>query len=61
LNQDGQCDVSGWTDVLAVAAGDRHTVGLRSNGTVVAVGYNGYNQCDVSGWKDIRVGNRTNA
>lgn len=30
-----------------------HTVGIRSNGTVVAVGYNTDGECNVSGWKDI--------
>ena len=36
-----------------IAAGSVHTVGLRSDGTVVAVGYNGDGRCDVSGWKNI--------
>ena len=36
-----------------VGAGFSHTVGLKSDGTVVAVGYNEYGQCDVSGWADI--------
>ena len=36
-----------------VAAGVWHTVGLKADGTVVAVGYNEYGQCDVSGWTDI--------
>jgi hypothetical protein len=36
-----------------VAAGSEHTVGLKSNGTMVAVGYNYSGQCDVSGWTDI--------
>ena len=36
-----------------IAAGFRHTVGLKSDGTVVAVGWNEYGQCDVSGWTDI--------
>ena len=40
---------------IAPALGDRHTVGLRSDGTVVAVGYNRYGQCDVSDWKNIRL------
>jgi alpha-tubulin suppressor-like RCC1 family protein len=31
-----------------VAAGYTHTVGLKSDGTVVAVGYNYYGQCEVS-------------
>ena len=52
-NEDGQCDVSGWTDIVAVAAGRHHTVGLRSDGTVVANGSNGGGQCDVSDWTDI--------
>jgi alpha-tubulin suppressor-like RCC1 family protein len=36
-----------------IAAGRRHTVGLKSDGTVMAVGDNKYGQCDVSGWRDI--------
>ena len=39
--------------IVAVAAGWAHTVGLRADGTVVAVGYNEYGQCDVSDWTDI--------
>ena len=41
---------------MAVAAGSYHTVGLRSDGTVVATEYTGaridyHGQCEVSGWK----------
>ena len=36
-----------------VAGGALHTVGLRADGTVVAVGYNEYAQCIVAGWTDI--------
>jgi len=36
-----------------VAAGPFHTVGLRANGTVVAVGMDYYGQCDVGGWTGI--------
>ena len=36
-----------------VAAGGYHTVGLKSDGTVVAVGWNTYGQCDVGSWTDI--------
>jgi len=36
-----------------IAAGDSHTVGLKSDGTVFAVGENKYNQCDTGDWKDI--------
>ena len=52
-NDDGQCNVSGWKDIVAIAAGNAHTVGLKSDGTVVACGQNASGQCDVSGWKDI--------
>ncbi|MCJ7576444.1 MAG: RCC1 domain-containing protein, partial [Dehalococcoidia bacterium] len=56
----GQCNVGGWTGILQVAA-DRHTVALKANGTVVAVGVRGspadynpdYGQCDVGGWAGI--------
>ena len=52
-NENGQCDVSNWTDIVAVAAGIHHTVGLKADGTVIAVGENEDGQCDVSGWRDI--------
>jgi hypothetical protein len=35
------------------SAGGYHTVGLRTTGTTVAVGYNGNGQCNVGGWTDI--------
>ena len=36
-----------------VAAGENHTVGLRSDGKVVAVGDNSYSQCDLVSWSNI--------
>jgi uncharacterized repeat protein (TIGR02543 family) len=42
------CYVSGM-----LVAGGGHTVGLTSDGTVVAVGYNNRGQCNVGGWTDI--------
>ena len=36
-----------------VAGGGYHTVGLSSDGTVVAVGDNSYGQCDVDSWENI--------
>ena len=37
----------------AIAAGSYHTVGLKSNGTVVAVGAYWDGQCNVTDWKDM--------
>lgn len=51
-----------WKDIVAIAAGggnddsyygSGHTVGLKSDGTVVAVGDNEYGQCDVRDWENI--------
>ncbi len=36
-----------------ISAGDYHTVGLKSDGTVIAAGRNNFAQCDVSDWTDI--------
>lgn len=33
-----------------VAAGGSHTVGLRGDGTAIAIGSNSYSQLDVSSW-----------
>ena len=49
----GICDtVAGWTDIVAIAAGN-HTVGLKSDGTVVVVGNSEFGECNVGGWTDI--------
>ena len=45
--------VKAMQQVSSIAAGSYHTVGLRSSGTVVAVGRNDLGRCDVSGWTDI--------
>ncbi len=36
-----------------IMAGYRHMVGLKSDGTVMAVGNNEYGQCNISGWSDV--------
>lgn len=38
---------------MALSAGGWHTVGLKTDGTVVAAGDNNYGQCNVSDWTDI--------
>jgi len=52
-NSSGQCDVGNWTGIVQVAAGSSHTVGLKSDGTVLAVGHNYSGQCNVSNWTNI--------
>ena len=52
-NDEGQCGVSGWTDIVAVACGAYHTVGLKADGTVIAAGRNDEGQCDVSAWTGV--------
>lgn len=53
LNNNGQCNLTGWTDIVQAAGGDDFSIGLKSDGTVVAIGWNGYGQCNVTGWTDI--------
>lgn len=52
-NEYGQCDVSEWTDIVAISGGDANTVGLKADGTVVVAGDNEDGQCNVSDWTDI--------
>jgi uncharacterized repeat protein (TIGR02543 family) len=54
-NDNGQCNVGGWTDIVHVAAGFSHTVGLEEGSTVVATGNNDDGQCNVEGWTDISM------
>lgn len=49
----GQCDVSGWSDIVSISVAGHHTIGLKADGTVVATGKNEYGQCNVSDWTDI--------
>ena len=42
-----------FSDSTTVSAGNMYTVGIKSDGTVVAVGENNGNRCSVTGWKDI--------
>uniref|UniRef100_UPI0020BF1F6F RCC1-like domain-containing protein n=1 Tax=Bacillus paralicheniformis TaxID=1648923 RepID=UPI0020BF1F6F len=50
-----QCDVNDWHNIVAVAAGWRRTIGLKSDGTVVAVGRSKEGECNVCGWRDIEA------
>ena len=52
-NEDGECDVSDWRDIIAVRTGNGCIFGLKANGTVIAVGNNLDEQCEVSNWTNI--------
>jgi len=47
------CGQPGTEYTPIVDAGGCHTVGLKSDGTVVTVGDNKHGQCDVGNWTDI--------
>lgn len=53
LSEHKPCNVGGWKDIIAITAGASHTVGLKSDGTVVAAGFNGYTQCETQKWEDV--------
>ena len=48
VNNWGQCNIQGWSNVVQIAVSSFHTVGLRSDGTVLAVGRNDSGQCNVA-------------
>ena len=57
----GQCDVSDWTDIVAISAG-AYTEGLKSDGAVVMAGDNGTDlfrypkdEIHVRDWTDIML------
>jgi len=42
-----------WENIISISTDGNHTVGLKNDGTVVAVGYNEDGRCNVSDWTDI--------
>ncbi len=42
-----------WENIVSIAQGQYHIVGLRKDGTVVAAGGNKNGACNVENWKDI--------
>jgi len=53
LNDNSQCQVDDWSDIVAIDAGAYNTIGLKSDGTVVATGRNDEGQCDVGNWVNV--------
>lgn len=46
------CDVSGWTDIAAIYTGSHYSVGLKTDGTIVAAGM-GTSRLDPEKWTDL--------
>ena len=51
-NSYSQTDIESWTDIVAISASYYHLLGLKADGTVVAVGSNVYGQCDTAALRD---------
>ena len=45
--------IEAWTDITKLINYNKHFIGLKNDGTVVAAGDNTFKQCDVSNWADI--------
>ncbi len=48
----GECSVSGWTDIAAIYAGSEISVGLKTDGTVVAAGLN-VDKWNLHSWTEV--------
>ncbi|MBQ2110714.1 MAG: TIR domain-containing protein, partial [Clostridia bacterium] len=54
LTYAGQLDVEDWNDIVAVVLTNiEHSVGLKSDGTVITAGGNNYRECNVGSWRNI--------
>ena len=47
----GEFEVSGWTDIVYVSAGNQTTIALKADGTMVSTGYNSRDQHAT--WHDL--------
>lgn len=54
-NDHGQCNVSGWKNVVAVACDADGTVGVTSSGRVLYAGDNSHKQADCTAWYGIKA------
>ena len=48
-----KAELSGWGDLVAVAAGYEHSVGLKADGTLVSRGVNVRGERSLSNWRDV--------
>jgi hypothetical protein len=54
-NEAGECNVSGWSDIEQVAAGEFFSLGLDSNGDVFCAGLINYESCDISAFSGYTI------
>ena len=54
-NRDGQCNVSGWRNVVAVDCDNNGTVGLTAAGTVLYAGSTFHHQAQCTRWNNIKA------
>lgn len=47
--------IPGWDNMVDISCNSNHIIGLKSDGTVVAIGENDYEQCDIANWSDIML------
>ncbi|MBR3268868.1 MAG: hypothetical protein IKI58_09170, partial [Oscillospiraceae bacterium] len=47
------CDLSDWSDIVSIAVGSFHTIGIQADGRLVVKGDDRSGQPDVAGWTDI--------
>lgn len=52
-NKQNQCNVSKWKNIIYISASSNHTIGLKSDHTVISAGDNTYGQRKVGSWKNI--------
>jgi M6 family metalloprotease-like protein len=51
----GESDISSWTGIVLLSAGQYTSYGLRADGSVVAVGLNNFGQINVSSWSNVKT------
>ena len=54
-NKYGECDVAGWTNVVAIHAGEDCSFAVRADGTAYAAGRNRQGMCEIRDWTDIKA------
>ena len=54
-NKYGECNTTGWKDIVAVFVGDYATFGVKADGSVVVTGDNEHGNLDVTSWNVVSI------